>query len=140
MIILGIDWGRARTGVAVSDELGLMAHPAAFIEEESPSKVAEELTRLAAHHRANEIVIGLPLNMDGTEGESAADVRRLAKRLEESTGLPVLLRDERLTTWQAERFLIEERGMSRQKRKKTRDQMAACLILQGYLDYKKSNP
>jgi putative Holliday junction resolvase len=139
MISLGVDWGRVRVGVAVSDGLGLMAHPAATLSGESPSRLAEELLRLAREHKAESIVLGLPRNMDGTEGESAAEVRRLAKRLEEA-GCAVVLWDERLTTWEAERILVERVGRRGEKRKKAKDELAACLILQSYLDARRDVP
>lgn len=134
MIIIGVDWGRARAGVAISDELGLLAHPLAFLEIKSEKELLEELRVLAERHKADEIVLGLPRNMDGSEGDSAAAARRFAERLTAKTGRPVFFVDERLTTWQAEKFLTEEMSMRPKKRKQARDQMAACLILQSYLD------
>ncbi len=138
MIVLGVDWGKVRTGVAVSDELGLLAHPRTFVEETSIEKLAALLADLAKQYRVNEIVMGLPVNMDGSEGESAGIVRDLGERLHKTAGLPVFFQDERLSTWEAERFLSHECGVSGKKRKKVKDQMAACLILQRYLDAKRS--
>jgi putative Holliday junction resolvase len=135
MVALGVDWGRVRVGVAVSDELGLLAHPAALFEGKSLRECVEGLKVLALQHRASILVLGLPLNMDGTEGESAADVRRFGKHVGQVLELPVEFWDERLTTWQADRFLV---GRSPRKKKAVRDQMAACLILQGYLDAQKN--
>jgi putative Holliday junction resolvase len=135
MIVLGVDWGRARTGVAVSDELGLLAHPLITLEEPSLEKLARSLSALARERGASEILLGLPVNMDGTEGDSAAAVRRLGERLA-ADGHAVVYRDERLTTWAAERLLSEDIGASAAKRKRAKDQMAACLILQNYLDAK----
>jgi len=137
MIVLGVDWGRARTGVAVSDELGLLAHPLKTLEEASLGKLADALSALARERGAVEILLGLPVNMDGTEGESAATVRRLGEKLTAS-GHAVVYRDERLTTWAAERLLTEEVGLAPAKKKRAKDQMAACLILQNYLDSKKT--
>ncbi|MGQ0644847.1 MAG: Holliday junction resolvase RuvX [Elusimicrobiota bacterium] len=134
MIVLGVDWGRARAGVALSDELGMLAHPLAVVPVRSSRQLAEELGRLAREHRAGEIVLGLPLNMDGTEGESARAARRLAAALEALTGLPVVLRDERLTSWAAERSLSPARGAAKERK----DQAAACLILQSHLDSKRT--
>jgi putative Holliday junction resolvase len=137
MIIMGIDWGRARIGVAISDELGFMAHPLAFLEVKSERGVLAELKALVERHRADEIVLGLPRNMDGTEGDSAAAVRRFAEKLSSETGRPVSFADERLTTWQADKLLGEEMNVRGKKRKRVRDQMAACLILQSHLDARK---
>ena len=139
MIILGVDWGRVRTGVAVSDELGLLAHPAALIEGRFGEALALELAGLARAHRAETIVLGLPLNMDGSEGESAAQARRLAERLREASGVPVELWDERLTTWEAERLMAETGRKSPEQKKRIKDQLAACLILQSYLDSRKKS-
>lgn len=137
-IALGVDWGRARMGVAVSDELGLLAHPVALFEVESVAAAVDRLRELAAKHGAVRFVVGLPLNMDGSEGESAAAARRLAAALRDASGLEADLWDERLTTWEAERFLTEERGLPRARRKQVRDQIAACLILQGWLDARRN--
>ncbi len=137
MIAIGVDWGRARAGVAISDELGLLAHPLAFLETKSEKELLDGLKELAERHKADVIVLGLPRNMDGSEGDSAAAARRFAEKLKVATGLPVFFVDERLTTWQAEKFLTEEMSMRPKKRKQARDQMAACLILQSYLDGRK---
>lgn len=133
MIVLGIDWGRARVGVAASDEMGLLAHPVATLQVASEARLLDELAALAKQHRAAEIVLGLPLNMDGTEGDSAQAARRLADNLGRAAGVPVHLRDERLTSWAAGERLADA-GLSNKKQKGVRDQMAACLILQAYLD------
>ncbi|MBI4396686.1 MAG: Holliday junction resolvase RuvX [Elusimicrobia bacterium] len=140
MIVLGVDWGRVRTGVAVSDEMGLLAHPVESLRAASAEDLIRELVRLSVERRAEEIVLGLPVNMDGTEGESAALVRRLADQLRAASGRPVVLWDERLTTWEAERLLSEGKRLSRSKKKEVKDQIAACLILQSYLDSKKRPP
>ena len=133
MAVLGVDWGRARTGVAVSDELGMFAHPLALVETASPEELARRLEEEARGRGARRVVLGLPKNMDGSEGDSAAAVRRLGERLA-ALGLEVTYWDERLTTWEAEKFLGRERGLSAKKRKEAKDQLAACLILQSFLD------
>jgi putative Holliday junction resolvase len=138
MLILGVDWGRVRVGVAKSDELGLLAHPLTSLKGGSLAQVAEEMRRLAQEHRATAVVVGLPRNMDDTEGESAAEARRLAERLQASTGLPVRLWDERLTSWEAKQFLARGRRLSPAKRRQLKDQVAACLILQSYLNAQKA--
>jgi putative holliday junction resolvase len=135
---MGIDWGRVRVGVALSDEMGLLAHPLATLQVSSLDALVRELSALAASHGAEEIVLGLPRNMDGSEGESADTVRRVAASLEQAAGRPVRLQDERLTTWAAERLLAEESPGRRSKRKPVKDQVAACLILQAYLDARQS--
>lgn len=137
MAILALDWGLRRVGVAVSDGLGLMAHPVGTIPAGPGAELAERVRRLAAERGADRIVLGLPRNMDGTEGESAARARRLAEDLRAATGLPVDLWDERLTSWEADRILSGASRPSPEKRKMIRDTLAACLILQGYLDSKK---
>jgi putative holliday junction resolvase len=142
--ILGVDWGRSRSGVAVSDELGLLAHPLTVLQTVSLEELAEELARLARDHRADEIVLGLPRSMDGREGDSAAVVRRLAGMVGER-GISVSFWDERLTSWEAGKRLNAgaasrggRSGRSGRRREKGRtDMAAACLILQGYLDAKK---
>jgi putative Holliday junction resolvase len=126
--IVGLDWGRARVGVAASDELGLLAHPVETITALSRAAVVERVRQIAARLGAGGVVVGLPLNMDGSEGESAAAARAFAEALGAATGLPVSLQDERLTSREA-----AQKGA----RKERLDQAAACLILQGFLDAKR---
>ena len=133
-IILGVDWGRARVGLAVCDGLGLMAHPAGMLAVKSFPALIESLALTAVEHRASEIVVGFPRNMDGTEGESAAAVRRFSEQLGAATGLPIVLWDERLSTWEAEKLLVERPHLSRTQKKEAKDQIAACLVLQSYLN------
>jgi putative Holliday junction resolvase len=140
MKILGVDWGRARVGLAVSDELALMAHPLAQLKFESVEATAAALCRVAREQGAAEIVLGLPRNMDGSEGESARTVRNLAAAVGRLGGGPVELWDERLSTWEADRVLREGPRRSRADKKKLRDQAAACVILQGYLDARRTKP
>jgi putative Holliday junction resolvase len=137
-ILLGVDWGRARVGVAVSDGLGLMAHPLATLEGGAASVVAEAVAALARERDAGSVVLGLPLNMDGTEGESVSAVRALGAALE-ALGLAVIYSDERLSSWQAEARLAE-RGLSSKKRRGRTDEAAACLILQSYLNAHRRPP
>jgi putative Holliday junction resolvase len=124
---LGIDWGRARTGVAASDELGLLAHPVETVSAPSRAAVVERIKATAEKLSAGGIVVGLPLNMDGTEGESALAARAFAEDLGRATGLPVHFQDERLTS----RSLA---GVPLRKKGPGLDAAAACLILQGFLD------
>jgi len=129
--VLGIDYGTARIGVAVSDALGMLAHPL-----EAVPAGAAAFTRIAELARARgaaRIVVGLPRNMNGSEGGSAAAAREFAAKLGETTGLPILLRDERLSTVAAQRML-HDAGMDAKKSKKHIDAAAAQIILQTYLD------
>ena len=133
MRIMAIDYGDARTGVAISDPTGLLAGHTAVIRSRKPEFVAEELARIAAEHGVEELVMGFPRNMDGTEGPRAQLYREFAQRVEEATGLKPTLWDERRTTVDAHRILFEA-GKNAKKRKKTVDAVAASLILEGYLD------
>lgn len=133
-IYLGVDWGRRRVGVAVSDELGRMAHPLATLEPKSLAGLVQSLVDLARERGAKAVVLGLPKHMNGSEGESAGAVRKFAAELE-AAGLTVIFWDERLTSWEAEGRLREGGGF--QKAKGRVDRAAAALLLQAYLDSKK---
>jgi putative holliday junction resolvase len=131
--IMALDVGDARIGVAFSDELGMLAHPAGIIERAAGEPVAR-IVQLAAENGATEVVLGLPRNMDGTEGRQARNVRRFGERLKQAApGLTLLFQDERLTTVEA-RAIRRESGSSRSKRAKPVDDVSAALILQSYLD------
>ena len=136
MRIMAIDYGDARTGVAVSDPTGLLAGQTFLIKSRKAQVVLEELAALANAQGAEELVMGYPRNMDGTLGPRAEKYAAFAKRLEAATGLPVILWDERRTTVDAHRIL-QQAGKNAKKRKKTVDAVAASLILEGYLDYKR---
>ena len=130
-VYLGVDWGRRRVGVAVSDELGRMAHPWKTLEVKSVAELVDDLGGLSRERGASVVVLGLPKHMNGTEGDSAAAVRSLGKELE-STGLKVVFWDERLSSWEAEGRLREG---GRPLRNKNRvDRAAATLLLQSFLD------
>ncbi len=131
--ILGIDPGEKRIGVAMSDPLGITAQGLPTIQVKSPEDAAEQISRIARAETVKKIVVGLPLNMDGSEGEQAERAYHLGRKLEELSGLPVIFRDERLTSRQAELVLLEA-DMRRDKRKKNIDRLAAQIILQSYLD------
>ena len=134
MKILAVDYGDSRTGLAVCDPSEILATPIKpQIEEKAMAKVAAKICEAAKENRAGLIVIGLPRNMDGTEGPRAAVTREFGSLLEERSGLPVRYVDERLTTVSAERLLIEA-DVRREKRKKVIDKVAATIILQSYLD------
>jgi putative Holliday junction resolvase len=131
--ILGLDVGEKTIGVAVSDEMGWTAQGVETIRRESREKDLARLQELIAQFQIGEIVVGLPKNMNGTIGPRGESCQAFASLLADRTSLPVHLWDERLTTMAAERMLIAA-DVSRQKRKKVIDKMAATLILQGYLD------
>ncbi len=139
MRIMAVDYGDAHTGVALSDPTGLLAGTATTIHSRKREEVLAELVRLARENRVEELIMGFPRNMDGTEGPRAELYRDFAARLEEAAGLPVRLWDERRTTVDAHRILFEA-GQDGRKRKKTVDAVAASLILEGYLDYKRLHP
>ena len=134
--IMGLDFGSKTVGVAISDPLGLTAQGVEIIRREQENKLRRTLARieaLAAEYQVTEIVLGYPKNMNNTVGERAVKSLEFKEKLEKRTGLPVVMWDERLTTAEAERTLMET-GVRRENRKQFLDQMAAVLILQGYLD------
>ena len=131
---LAVDYGDSRTGLAGCDAGETITSPITpQIEEKSMNKVADAVTEVLTARGAEGLVCGLPKNMDGTEGSRANTSRRFAQRLANTAGVPVVMWDERLTTAEAERTLMET-GVRRENRKQYLDQMAAVLILQGYLD------
>ena len=136
MRIMAIDYGDAHTGVAISDPTGLLAGTATTIHSRKAEVVLEELARLVRENQVDEVVMGFPRNMDGTEGPLAQLYREFAQRVEEATGLKPVLWDERRTTVDAHRILFEG-GKNAKKRKKTVDAVAAALILEGYLDFRR---
>ena len=137
MRIMAIDYGDAHTGVAISDPTGLLAGTARTIHSRNQETVLAELKQLAEACRAEELVLGFPRNMDGTEGPRAALYRDFAQKLEEATGLRPVLWDERRTTIDAHRILLDA-GKNGKKRKKTVDAVAASLILEGYLTFRRT--
>lgn len=130
--LLGLDAGRRRIGVAVSDPLGLLATPQGVIAAGADEGL-DEVCAWARRLEVVGVVVGLPLTLRGEEGEEACRVRAWAERLQERLPIPVVLWDERLSTVAAERAL-EEGGARRAKRRQRRDAVAAALILQSYLD------
>ena len=138
MRIMAIDYGDAHTGIAVSDPTGLLAGFTATDDAYRPEAVAERIAVLAEEHGAEELVLGHPVNMNGTLGPRSEKAHAMKALLEERTGLPVILWDERRTTIDAHQILMNN-GKNAKKRKKTVDAVAAALILEGYLTYKKSN-
>ena len=136
MRILGLDFGSKTVGVAVSDGLLLTAQGVETIERKDESKLRKTCARieeLIAEYEVTEIVLGLPKNMNNTEGERVEKTKAFGEMLERRTGLPVHYWDERLTTVAAEQILMES-GVRRENRKSVIDKVAAGLILQGYLD------
>ena len=137
MRIMAIDYGDAHTGIAISDPTGLLAGFTTTINAYRPELVVERITALAREHGVEELVLGHPRNMDGTRGPRAEKAEGLAELLRSSVGLPVTLWDERRTTIDAHQILFKA-GKNARQRKKTVDAVAASLILEGYLTYKKS--
>jgi putative Holliday junction resolvase len=136
MKIMAVDYGDARTGVAFSDISGRIAGETLVLESWNYEKLISRLCALAAEKKAEKIIIGLPLNMDGSEGIRAEKSRSLASELTQKTGLEVILQDERRTTVDAHRILTEV-GKFGKKRKDSVDAVAASLILETYLNKKK---
>lgn len=134
MKVMAIDYGDARTGVAISDALGWMTGQTTVIHSWKPEKTAEEVARLLRESGAERLVMGFPRNMDGTEGPRAALYREFAALLEQTTGMKPVLWDERRTTIEAHQIL-NEGNYHGKKRKNTVDDVAASLILEGYLAY-----
>ena len=134
--IIGLDYGSRTVGVAVSDLLGLTAQAVETIERKSENKLRRTLARLeelAGEYHAEKFVLGLPKHMNNDIGERAERALEFGEMLRRRTGLEAVMWDERLTTVEAERTLIES-GVRRENRKQYIDQIAAGFILQGYLD------
>ncbi|MFK7984399.1 MAG: Holliday junction resolvase RuvX [Sandaracinaceae bacterium] len=130
---LGIDHGMRRVGVAVSDDEGRIAYPRTTLARKDPKALVEAVVALAQEEGVGEIIVGLPLTLEGRETASARRARAFATRVEQSSGLPIVMWDERLTTAAAERSLATA-GVQARKQKAVVDQVAASLILQAYLD------
>lgn len=135
MRIMGIDYGDARTGIAISDLLCSIVGSTTVIHSRNAEKTAAQIKDLAQQHEVGEIVMGLPKNMDGTEGPRAELCRSFAAQVEAITGLPVKLWDERRTTVEAHNILSAHNYHGK-KRKNTVDAVAASLILEGYLAFR----
>jgi putative Holliday junction resolvase len=145
--ILAIDYGRARMGLAIADAEARLAQPLGTLERINRNEDMRRLRELAREHRVKQIVVGLPLRLDGTQGEMAEEAQRFATRVRKQLGVPVELVDERLTSWEAERLLEETQGrfiheekLGRDKKarnaraKLTVDSVAAAVILKEYLE------
>ncbi len=138
MIILSVDYGDTRTGIAVCDKTEFLASPVTVITEKESKTLIEKITEIAEEKKAELIVIGLPVNMDGTHGERAQRCVDFAAALTEFSGIETVMRDERLTTVSAHKALdvTNTRG---KKRKAVVDAVSAVVILQDYLDYRRIN-
>ena len=136
MIILAVDLGKARTGIAICDKTELLASPLEQISEKNTEVLLDKISTIALERKAELIVVGLPKNMDGSEGESAKNARDFAQKLREKSGIDVKMQDERGTTITAHKYLnaTNTRG---KKRKNVVDSVAATIILQSFLDSRK---
>ena len=136
MIIMSVDLGHARTGIAISDRSGFLASSLCVIEERSDTRLVQKIADQARLNGAERIVVGLPKNMDGSEGESAQRARQLAAQITEASGIPTVMQDERGTTLTAHAYLSAGEVYGK-KRKQKVDAVAASIILQDYLDSRK---
>lgn len=139
MRIMGLDFGSKTVGVAISDPLLITAQGIEIIRRKEENKLRQTLARieeLIVEYEVEEIVLGMPKNMNATEGVRVELTNEFKEKLERRTGLPVAVWDERLTTVAADKAMMEA-GIRREKRKEYVDMIAATLILQGYLDYKR---
>ena len=137
MRIMGLDFGSKTVGVAISDPLFLTAQGIEIVRRKAPGKLRQTLARineLKEEYEVGKIVLGFPKNMNNTEGERCEKTLELKEMLEKRTGLEVVLWDERLTTVEADRTMMQV-GIRRENRKEYVDELAAIFILQGYLDY-----
>ena len=136
MRVMAIDYGDAHTGVAISDPTGFLVGSTATINSWRQEVVVDQLARMIEQHRPDEVVLGFPKNMAGTDGRKADLYRELAAALEDVAGMEVILWDERRTTIDAHQILFNQ-GKDGRKRKKIVDAVAASLILENYLDFKR---
>jgi len=136
--ILGIDLGEKRIGISISDELGITAQGLSTINSINEIEDLNKIKEIIDRYTVEKIILGLPINMNGSLGSQAKKALSFAEKLKLSFQLPVELEDERLSTSKAEKFLIEA-GRSRKKRKKVIDKMSAVIILQSFLDRRTMN-
>ncbi len=134
MRVLAIDYGDARTGIAISDSMGMIVGQTTVIHSRNAKKTADEITRIVKDCGAEKLVMGFPRNMDGSEGPRADLYREFAALVEQAVGMPVVLWDERRTTVEAHNIL-SDCNYHGKKRKNTVDAVAASLILEGYLAF-----
>ena len=133
MRLLGLDHGTRRIGVAVSDELQIIATPLEYILAEPLDKALDRIVELIADKQVELIVVGMPRNMDGTYGPAAQKVKEFITTVQARVSIPIKTWDERLTSAQANRVLLQG-GVRRDKRKQNVDKMAAAILLQSYMD------
>jgi len=133
MRILGIDHGTKRIGLAISDELGIIAQPLEFVPAEPFDKFLARLKEIIREKEVELLLVGMPRNMDGSYGPAALKVQEFTAVLGDTVGIPIKLWDERLTSALANRFLIQA-NVRRDQRKEKVDKMAAAILLQSYLD------
>jgi len=133
MRILAIDHGTKRMGIALSDELGMIAQPLEFIPAEPFAKFLERLKEILSEKQVELVLVGMPRNMDGSYGPAALKVQQFVAVLKDAIAIPIQTLDERLTSAQANRVLIEG-NVRREKRRDKVDKMAAAILLQSYLD------
>ena len=141
MRIMGLDYGSKTVGVAISDELMITTQPVITIERKSENKLRKTLAKieeLIKEYEVSFVVLGYPKNMDNSEGERVTATKEFKEHLERRTGLEVILQDERMSTVESERILMEA-GVRREHRKEYVDKMAAAVILQSYLDRRKAD-
>ena len=138
MVIMAIDYGDVRTGVAVCDKMEMLASPVCVIEQRNADVLIDKICSLANDYKPELIVVGLPKNMDSSEGERAEKCKAFANALSLKSGIETVMRDERLSTVVAHNVLntTNTRG---KKRKAVVDQVAAVMILQDYIDFRKNN-
>lgn len=136
MIILSVDYGDKRTGIAVCDKLEMLASPVCVINEWNPEALAEKIVSVACEKKAEMIVVGLPMNMDGSKGFRAEACENLGELIASRTEIPVSFWDERLTTVSAHRILSEN-NVRGKKRKNVVDAVAAEIILQDFIESRK---
>lgn len=131
--VLGVDYGMRRVGIAVSDSLGVVATPTCKLEVQSLTDAVRQTAELVVEKNVDKVVVGLPLHMNGSKGELAETAEKFASKLASHSGVEVVTWDERLTSAEAERVLLQA-DTSRKKRKQVIDKMAAQIMLQSYLD------
>lgn len=136
MIVISVDLGHARTGLAISDKSGFLASSLCVIEEHNDERLVQKIADKIKENKAELVVVGLPKNMDGSEGESARRARDLAQKIGDLSGIPYHMQDERGTTITAHAYLSAKEVYGK-KRKKQVDAVAASIILQDYLDSQK---
>ena len=138
MRILALDLGEKNIGLAISDELGWTAQGLPTLRRQSDAQAVREIAQLAKERQVCEIVVGMPINLDGSLGKKAREVADFIEDLKKKSDAPIKVWDERFSTMQAERVLLEA-DLSRKRRKKKIDRLAAQIILQNYLDSRPEN-